>query len=159
MANETVLDVLKAMRKASAREIAARMEIELTDALEMLREQKGLGRVKFKGGGWSLGGYKEPEASEKEMPNEPVIRTGSDVEGDKESGRTTSSTRALVESIPSFTESHPGDLLIPAPVEIARMIRKAKHNLRELEQIRTLSISLKRYRKTLVGMAEIKREG
>ncbi|EAS3779904.1 hypothetical protein D6F12_15875 [Salmonella enterica] len=32
---ETVLDVLKAMEKASAREIAARMKIEPRDALEM----------------------------------------------------------------------------------------------------------------------------
>lgn len=40
---ESVLDALKAMGKATAREIAARLDIEVRDALEMLSEQQELG--------------------------------------------------------------------------------------------------------------------
>ena len=36
---ETVLDALKAMKKATYREIAARMDIEPVEAMKMLREQ------------------------------------------------------------------------------------------------------------------------
>lgn len=53
---ETVLDALKAMEKASAREIAARMAIEPRDALEMLNEQQEAGTVTFLNGYWSLSG-------------------------------------------------------------------------------------------------------
>ncbi|HFE7543058.1 DUF1627 domain-containing protein [Salmonella enterica] len=53
---ETVLDVLKAMEKASAREIAARMKIEPRDALEMLNEQQEIGTVAFLNGYWLLSG-------------------------------------------------------------------------------------------------------
>ncbi|EDZ9221005.1 DUF1627 domain-containing protein [Salmonella enterica] len=53
---ETVLDVLKAMEKASAREIAARMKIEPRDALEMLNEQQEIGTVTFLNGYWLLSG-------------------------------------------------------------------------------------------------------
>ncbi|EDC2355088.1 DUF1627 domain-containing protein [Salmonella enterica] len=56
MSNETVLDALKAMGKATAREIAARLGIEVRDALEMLREQQEPGRVEFLNGYWFLSG-------------------------------------------------------------------------------------------------------
>ncbi len=48
---ETVLDALKAMEKASAREIAARMNIEPREALDMLRKHEDAGEV------WGLNGY------------------------------------------------------------------------------------------------------
>ncbi|HED5888903.1 TPA: DUF1627 domain-containing protein [Salmonella enterica] len=51
---ETVLDALKAMGKASYREIAARLEIEPVEALNMLREQREQGNCDFEDGGWSL---------------------------------------------------------------------------------------------------------
>ncbi|HFJ2022361.1 TPA: DUF1627 domain-containing protein [Salmonella enterica] len=53
---ESVLDALKAMGKATAREIAARMAIEPRDALEMLNEQQEIGTVKFLNGYWLLSG-------------------------------------------------------------------------------------------------------
>ncbi|ENF9604598.1 DUF1627 domain-containing protein [Salmonella enterica] len=53
---ETVTDALKAMGKATAREIAARLGIEVRDALEMLREQQEAGAVEFLNGYWSLSG-------------------------------------------------------------------------------------------------------
>lgn len=51
---ETVLDALKAMGKASYREIAARLVIEPVEALNMLREQREQGNCDFEDGGWSL---------------------------------------------------------------------------------------------------------
>ncbi|HFS7512782.1 TPA: DUF1627 domain-containing protein [Enterobacter roggenkampii] len=51
---ETVLDALKAMKKATYREVAARLEIEPVEALNMLREQKEQGLCDFADGGWFL---------------------------------------------------------------------------------------------------------
>ena len=56
---ETVLDALKAMKKATYREVAARLDIEPVEALNMLREQKEQGLCDFADGGWFLGTAKE----------------------------------------------------------------------------------------------------
>lgn len=56
---ETVLDALKAMKKATYREVAARLDIEPVEALNMLREQKEQGLCDFYDGAWSLGTVKE----------------------------------------------------------------------------------------------------
>ncbi|HGA5462903.1 TPA: crosslink repair DNA glycosylase YcaQ family protein [Salmonella enterica subsp. diarizonae serovar 50:k:z35] len=69
---ETVLDVLKAMEKASAREIAARMAIEPRDALEMLNEQQEIGTVTFLNGYWSLSGIAPAKTVKRETP-EPEV--------------------------------------------------------------------------------------
>ncbi|MBG0581735.1 DUF1627 domain-containing protein [Enterobacter kobei] len=52
---ETVLDALKAMGKATYRELAARLDIEPVEALAMLREQKEQGLCDFADGGWFFG--------------------------------------------------------------------------------------------------------
>lgn len=52
---ETVLDALKAMKKATYREVAARLDIEPVEALNMLREQREQGLCDFADGGWFLG--------------------------------------------------------------------------------------------------------
>ncbi len=65
---ETVLNVLKTMEKATAREIAARMEIEPRDALEMLNEQQDTGTVTFRNGYWSLSGVAPAKAVKRETP-------------------------------------------------------------------------------------------
>lgn len=52
---ETVLDALKAMKKASYREVAARLDIDPVAALTLLREQKEQGLCDFSDGGWFLG--------------------------------------------------------------------------------------------------------
>ncbi|MGS3504041.1 DUF1627 domain-containing protein [Citrobacter koseri] len=51
---ETVIDVLKAMGKATYREVAARLEIEPVEALNMLREQREQGLCDFFDGGWMV---------------------------------------------------------------------------------------------------------
>lgn len=56
---ETVLDALKAMKKATYREVAARLKIEPVEALNMLREQKEQGLCDFFDGAWSVGTAKE----------------------------------------------------------------------------------------------------
>ncbi|EOY8363310.1 DUF1627 domain-containing protein [Salmonella enterica subsp. salamae] len=66
---ETVLDALKAMEKATAREIAARMAIEPRDALEMLNEQQETGKVTFLNGYWSLSGIAPAKAVKRKTPN------------------------------------------------------------------------------------------
>lgn len=56
---ETVIDALKAMGKATYREVAARLDIDPVEALKMLREQKELGACNFYDGVWSLCAVKE----------------------------------------------------------------------------------------------------
>lgn len=58
---ETVLDALKAMKKATYREVAARLDIEPVEALNMLREQKDQGLCDFADGGWFIGTAKEQQ--------------------------------------------------------------------------------------------------
>lgn len=80
---ETVLDALKAMEKATAREIAARLAIEPRDALEMLNEQQDTGTVTFLNGYWSLSGVTDIPAKtarrktrEPKVPQETAIKIG-----------------------------------------------------------------------------------
>ncbi|EBK5906648.1 hypothetical protein DPO00_14240 [Salmonella enterica] len=56
MPNETVtvLDVLREAGKATAQEIAAKLDIDQVDTLVMLQEEMDLGAVAFEGGRWSL---------------------------------------------------------------------------------------------------------
>lgn len=56
---ETVLDALKAMDKATYREVAARLDIEPVEALTMLREHEEQGLCSFFDGAWAVGTAKE----------------------------------------------------------------------------------------------------
>ncbi|ENU7738285.1 DUF1627 domain-containing protein [Salmonella enterica] len=80
---ESVLDALKAMGKATAREIAARLDIEPRDALEMLNEQQETGTVTFLNGYWSLSGIKpvttktvKRKTSKQKTPEDTAIKIG-----------------------------------------------------------------------------------
>ncbi|HDP0319375.1 TPA: hypothetical protein P5S08_004602 [Salmonella enterica subsp. enterica serovar Concord] len=72
MSNETVLDVLKAMGKATYREVAARMEIEPIEALNLLREQRELGLCDFYDGGWKV---INSDITDPVLPDIPVKRS------------------------------------------------------------------------------------
>ncbi|HEB0785153.1 TPA: DUF1627 domain-containing protein [Salmonella enterica] len=250
MANKTLLDALKAMGKATHREIAAHLEIDPVEALTMLREEREQNRCEFFNGTWWIAGAKKgsddksvshdkipspesvPEITGQKvieallrengemdtvslakalnrnargvvstmsglMRRGEVVKIGKgkgckwtlppvDVEPtptvvdvnmdnaictEKESREPVTESvlvaerdpvdvdiNEVVKSIPSFTEGQKDGVFIPSPVEVARMIRKAKCNLRELEQIRRISIAAKKYSKTLTRMAELKRE-
>lgn len=73
---ETVLDALKAMEKATAREIAARMAIEPRDALEMLNEQQETGAVTFLNGYWSLSGIAPAKTVKRKTPKPTTVKIG-----------------------------------------------------------------------------------
>lgn len=57
---ESILEALKAMGKATAREIAARLKIEPVEALTMLREQEESGAVTFINGYWDIASNDAP---------------------------------------------------------------------------------------------------
>ncbi|EGB2526621.1 hypothetical protein M8Q70_003461 [Salmonella enterica] len=71
---ETVIDVLKAMGKATYREVAARLKIEPVEALNMLREQREQGLCDFFDGGWkvTVGAGAKPAISP--APEKPALR-------------------------------------------------------------------------------------
>ncbi|EEM8545023.1 DUF1627 domain-containing protein [Salmonella enterica] len=75
---ETVTDVLKATGEATARKIAARLGIEVRDAVEMLREQQEAGVVEFLNGYWSLSGVttKTTEYQTLETETPTVVKIG-----------------------------------------------------------------------------------
>ncbi|MDI3359746.1 DUF1627 domain-containing protein [Lelliottia sp. V89_10] len=72
---ETILDALKAMKKATYREIAARLDIEPVMALSMLHEQKELGVCSFHDGGWTLSAevISEPRAQKSVIHQTPRL--------------------------------------------------------------------------------------
>ncbi|MCK6961301.1 MULTISPECIES: DUF1627 domain-containing protein [Enterobacter] len=80
---ETVLDALKAMKRATYREVAARLDIEPVEALNMLREQKEQGLCDFYDGAWSLGTAKEqkPKRIRPKQPSPLVERVLSAMQG------------------------------------------------------------------------------
>ena len=80
---ETVLDALKAMKKATYREVAARLDIEPVEALNMLREQKEQGLCDFADGGWFLGTVTEqkPKRIRPKQPSPLVERVLSAMQG------------------------------------------------------------------------------
>lgn len=74
---ETLLDVIKAMEKATAREIAARMKIDVREMLDMLREHEEREQVCQVNGMWQLAGsatkpLAPPTRSEKPTLPAPV---------------------------------------------------------------------------------------
>lgn len=71
---ETVIDVLKAMGKATYREVAARLEIEPVEALNMLREQREQGLCDFFDGGWEVTGDADGKTSIRSAPAKTVLR-------------------------------------------------------------------------------------
>ncbi|MBL5924983.1 DUF1627 domain-containing protein [Enterobacter asburiae] len=79
---ENILDVLKAMEKASARDIASRMKIEPQAALDMLREHEDRFEVVQSNGYWRLpkdGDVKPKVSKVKSAP--PVRITAFDLKG------------------------------------------------------------------------------
>ncbi|EBS4766020.1 hypothetical protein DQZ23_26215 [Salmonella enterica subsp. enterica serovar Poona] len=74
MSNETVLDALKAMGKASYREVAACLKIEPVEALNMLREQREQGLCDFFDGGWEVTGDADKNPPVSPAPVKPVLR-------------------------------------------------------------------------------------
>ncbi|MEB5888784.1 DUF1627 domain-containing protein [Enterobacter roggenkampii] len=67
---ETVIDALKAMGKATYREVAARLDIEPMEALNMLREHEEQGLCNFFDGAWSVGTAK---AQARELAKAPPV--------------------------------------------------------------------------------------
>ncbi|MCY1699695.1 DUF1627 domain-containing protein [Lelliottia sp. SL45] len=80
---ENILDVLKAMKKATARDIAARMKIEPAAALDMLREHEDRFEVAQANGYWWFtqagDAPAKPEKGQKATP--PVRITAFELEG------------------------------------------------------------------------------
>jgi len=56
---ETVTQALEKMGRATYREVAARLDIEPVEALNMLREQREQGMCDFSDGGWFVGKLKD----------------------------------------------------------------------------------------------------
>ncbi|HAV2175938.1 DUF1627 domain-containing protein [Enterobacter cloacae] len=67
---ESLIDALKAMKKATYREVAARLDIEPVEALNMLREHKQQGLCDFFDGSWSVGTAKEQA---RELAKAPAV--------------------------------------------------------------------------------------
>ncbi|EAA7929687.1 hypothetical protein KCE62_003514 [Salmonella enterica subsp. enterica serovar Newport] len=141
---ESVLDALKAMGKATAREIAARLDIEVRDALEMLSEQQELGAVEFQNGYWWGG------TNVQELMNSVPGTVDTCAESDTVRG----SDNVTV----ALTDSHQDSLTLPTPKEISRVIRKLRNALRQAEQVRKIAIAAKKHEKSMSRMTRLLQE-
>ncbi|ENL4830074.1 hypothetical protein AB5G42_004950 [Salmonella enterica subsp. enterica serovar Teko] len=113
---ETVTEALKAMGKATAREIAARLGIEVRDALEMLREQQEAGAVEFLNGRYY---YLLEDEMEDEMLPETQETSPVSADSGTEAGR-----------------------IFPAPRFISAEIRRTEAKLKRLIKFREISREL-----------------
>lgn len=83
MKNESVIDALKAMDKATSREVAARLAIDHVDTLVMLQDEMERGTVECKNGRWSV-----VSADESESGNTATVTASDDSgNGDKAPGK------------------------------------------------------------------------
>ncbi|ASD87118.1 hypothetical protein [Salmonella enterica] len=88
------------------------------------------------------------EAEEVSVATEVATELATDIENVKVAALPPAPAPAVVD-IPVFIKNGPGSVIIPAPAEVAKAIRKAKRRLRELEQIRQLAIKARKHRKVL----------
>ncbi|MFG6090756.1 DUF1627 domain-containing protein [Enterobacter soli] len=70
---ETVIQVLGKMGRATYREVAARLDIEPVEALNMLREQRDQGLCDFADGGWFLGSVTDAKRVAFVPPENPAL--------------------------------------------------------------------------------------
>ena len=71
---ETVIQALEKMGRATYREVAARLDIEPVEALNMLREQRDQGLCDFSDGGWFLGTAKNAKRVAFVTPAKPALQ-------------------------------------------------------------------------------------
>ncbi|MBS0853063.1 DUF1627 domain-containing protein [Enterobacter sp. JGM127] len=70
---ETVIQALGKMGRATYRELAARLDIEPVEALNMLREQRDQGLCDFSDGGWFLGSARDAKRVACVPPAKPAL--------------------------------------------------------------------------------------
>ena len=70
---ETVIQALEKMGRATYREVAARLDIEPVEALNMLREQRDQGLCDFSDGGWFLGSARDAKRVACVPPAKPAL--------------------------------------------------------------------------------------
>lgn len=80
---ETVIDALKAMDKATYREVAARLNIEPIEALNMLREHKEQGLCDFYDGAWSVGTAKQQARKQTKTQASAPVHQAPRLKGEK----------------------------------------------------------------------------
>lgn len=164
---ENLVDVLKVMGKATARELAARMKIENIDALNMLREYEGLGKTKLVNGYWQV--VEVAPATETAPATAPEKKkTGWRQACQKPSAKKAPEiaapepvkipapiiTKKSFIDIPKFTERRADDLIIPAPKLLAQEIRRVKTKLARLEKVRELAAEARKHKKLFSELSE-----
>ncbi|KGB00377.1 hypothetical protein DR73_782 [Enterobacteriaceae bacterium ATCC 29904] len=70
---ETVIQALEKMGRATYREVAARLDIEPVEALNMLREQRDQGLCDFSDGGWFVGSARDAKRVACVPPVKPAL--------------------------------------------------------------------------------------
>ncbi|HDR2875150.1 hypothetical protein CIW60_03565 [Enterobacter roggenkampii] len=71
---ETVIQALEKLGRATYREVAARLDIEPVEALNMLREQRDQGLCDFSDGGWFLGSATDAKRVTFVPPAKPALQ-------------------------------------------------------------------------------------
>lgn len=111
---ETVIDALKVMGKATAREIAAKMKVDVCDAIQMLREHKERGEVNLLNGYWSV------------SPKFLVEKAGEKV-------KTQEVGKECIIALPHNTMG----LIVPTPQYLNAEIRRLNKELKRIKAIKS----------------------
>ena len=93
---ETVIDALKTMDKATYREVAARLNIEPIEALNMLREHKEQGLCDFYDGAWSVGTAKQQARKQTKTQAAAPVHQAPRLKGEKPEPVETDVIRQLI---------------------------------------------------------------
>ncbi|EBA7762811.1 hypothetical protein CBF06_07475 [Salmonella enterica] len=150
---ETVTDALKEMGKATAREVAARLGIEVRDALEMLSEQQEAGELEFLNGYWSLSGIApvtkkttkttKRRAQETEPPKETVVKIGEPQYYYRLPGLPDEKLPEAPETTPTSAEGGKPDAVTPAQPEITE--KRGKMSVDSVNSVNSVTIPAPRF--------------
>lgn len=115
---ETVIDALKVMGKATAREIAAKMKIDVSDAIQMLRDHEDRGEVELMNGHWSVSSKlllkkESEELKTQEVDKEPII----------------------------VSPPHTMELIVPTPQYLNAEIRRLNKELRRAKALKSAVVA------------------
>ncbi|ECA0404369.1 DUF1627 domain-containing protein [Salmonella enterica subsp. enterica serovar Newport] len=115
MTNETVLDALKAMDKATSREVAARLAIDHVDTLVMLQDEMERGTVECKKGRWSV-----VSAEGSETGNTATV-TASDASGNGDNAQGKISEQQMIDVIRMYGQQTAEELATLFGITVRRV--------------------------------------
>ncbi|OSK23655.1 hypothetical protein EAMG_01724 [Escherichia coli M056] len=161
---ETVFDALKAMKKASSQEVAARLGMTRDEAINELWKLKRRGEADNNGPMWWL--TEKAKNGDMSVQNAEVVQVSSDAnKNTKQSDRNRFSSAEkheqgeetvadIVRSLPSFTEKHADCVILPSLHIANRELRRAKGHVQKWERVCAALRELNKHRDIVAQLSQ-----